>query len=53
MGGVEFRDGELVVDRPLNELDELALSCSSILNDLDIRHVFVSGYVALLAGRAR
>ncbi|MDZ7701638.1 MAG: hypothetical protein U5J98_05975 [Halobacteriales archaeon] len=53
MGGVRMVDGELVVDRRLNELDRLALSFSSILDDLDIGHVFVSGYVALLAGRAR
>lgn len=53
MGGVEFVDDELVVDRAPNKLDELAIAFSSILDDLGIRHVYVSGYVALLAGRAR
>lgn len=53
MGGVEFVDGELVVDRPPNAHDELAIEFSTILDGLGIRHVFVSGYIALLAGRAR
>lgn len=53
MSGVEFRDGVLVVDRAPNELDELAIAFSTILDELGIRHVFVSGYVAVLAGRSR
>lgn len=53
MGGISFRHGTLVVERDPNELDRLAISFSSILGDLDIDHVFVSGYVAILAGRAR
>jgi hypothetical protein len=53
MGGIELRDGVLVVDRATNDLDELAIRFSSILSDLDIDHVFISGYVAILAGRSR
>lgn len=53
MGGVEFVDGELVVKRATNVYDELAIEFSTILSDLDVPHVFVSGYVALLAGRSR
>jgi len=53
MGGVTLRDGELVVERPPNELDELALDFSRILADLGVEHVFVAGYLAILTGRAR
>lgn len=53
MGGVDLRDGTLVVDRPPNELDDLAVSFSSLLQRLDVDHVFVAGYLAILTGRAR
>lgn len=53
MGGIELRDGTLIVEREPNHLDELALEFSAILSDLGIDHVFVSGYVAILTGRAR
>lgn len=53
MGGLELRDGTLVVDREPNDLDELAIQFSTTLARHDIAHVFVSGYVAILAGRSR
>jgi hypothetical protein len=53
MGGIELRSGELIVDREPNALDELAIQFSTMLDDIGIDHVFVSGYVAILAGRAR
>ncbi|NHN43047.1 hypothetical protein G9C85_15620 [Halorubellus sp. JP-L1] len=53
MGGVTLRDGELVVERPPNELDELAIAFSRTLSRLGIRHAFVAGYLAILTGRAR
>jgi len=53
MGGVELTDRGLVVDRAPNRLDELAIGFSRILSRLDIDHVFVAGYVAILSGRAR
>jgi len=53
MGGIELVDGTLVVGREPNELDELAMDCSALLDELDVAHVFVSGYVAILAGRSR
>jgi hypothetical protein len=53
MGGVELTDRGLVVDREPNRLDELALEFSRVLSRLDIDHVFVAGYVAILAGRSR
>jgi hypothetical protein len=53
MSGIELRDDTLVVRRSPNGLDELAIGFSAILDDLDIEHVFVAGYVAILTGRAR
>lgn len=53
MGGIELSDGTLVVRREPNQLDDLAIAFSSILSELDVAHVFVSGYVAVLAGRSR
>lgn len=53
MGGIELRDGELVVERAPNELDELAMEFTALLDDLGIRHVYVAGYVAILTGRPR
>lgn len=53
MGGIELRDGTLRVDREPNDLDELAILFSSLLDEVGIGHVFISGYVAILTGRAR
>lgn len=53
MGGIGFHDGDLVVEREPNELDRLAIGFSEILDNLDIQHVYVAGYVAVLTGRAR
>ena len=53
MTGVELTERGLVVDREPNRLDELAFGFSEILSRLDIDHVFVAGYVAILAGRSR
>jgi len=53
MGGVTLRDDELVVERSANELDELAIEFSELLSRLDIEHVFIAGYVAILTSRAR
>ena len=53
MGGIVLDEDELIVDRPPNELDELAIDVSTILDRLAIDYVFVSGYVAILAGRSR
>lgn len=54
MSGIELRGGEtLVVEREPNHLDELAFAFSGYCDELGIDHVFVAGYVAILAGRAR
>lgn len=53
MGGIELQDDELIVERPPNALDELAIEFSSLLSDCDVDHVFIAGYIAILTGRAR
>lgn len=53
MGGVELRDETLVVERAPNDLDDLAIRFTRTLDDLGIDHVYVAGYVAVLAGRSR
>lgn len=53
MGGIELRNGTLVVERKPNQLDELAIEFSEILGQFDIKHVYIAGYVSILAGRAR
>jgi len=53
MSGIELREGTLVVDREPNDLDELAILFSNHLDSVGIEHVFISGYVAILTGRAR
>ncbi|MFB6073927.1 MAG: hypothetical protein ABEJ89_02820 [Haloarculaceae archaeon] len=53
MGGIELRNGTLVVEREPNQLDELAIRFSGVLDRLDITHVYIAGYVSILAGRAR
>lgn len=53
MTGVELRDRPLVVEREPNKLDDLAIRFSELLQRVDVEHVYVAGYVAILAGRAR
>jgi len=53
MSGIGLEDGVLTVCREPNQLDQLAIDVSGVLSDLDIDHVLVAGYVAILAGRPR
>ncbi|WP_276259553.1 hypothetical protein [Haloglomus litoreum] len=53
MGGIELRDGTLIVRREPNRLDELAIEFSAILDRFSIDHVYIAGYISILAGRAR
>lgn len=53
MGGIELRNRTLVVEREPNQLDELTIRFSEVLDQFDIEHVYVAGYVSILAGRAR
>jgi hypothetical protein len=53
MGGIELQNGTLVVEREPNRLDDLAIAFSDVLDRFDVDHVYVAGYVSILAGRAR
>ncbi|WP_135854013.1 hypothetical protein [Halorussus salinus] len=53
MGGIEFQNETLIVEREPNQLDELAIGFSELLDQFDIEHVYIAGYVSILAGRAR
>ncbi|WP_254533431.1 hypothetical protein [Natrinema gelatinilyticum] len=53
MSGIELRDDILIVGREPNALDELAIDFSAVLSALDIKHVFIAGYLAILTGRPR
>ena len=53
MGGIELRNETLIVERETNQLDELAIEFSHVLNQFDIDHVYIAGYVSILTGRAR
>lgn len=53
MSGIEHRAGALIVRREPNQLDELAIEFSDILDRFDINHAYIAGYVSILAGRAR
>lgn len=53
MSGIELRDETLFVEREPNQLDELAIAFSEILDRIGIEHVYIAGYVSILAGRAR
>lgn len=53
MGGIELRNGTLVVKREPNQLDHLSIRLCEILDGFDIEHVYIAEYVSILAGRAR
>jgi len=48
-----LKDGSIRLDKVVNNLDKLAIDFTSILNELGIKHVIISGYVAILFGRNR
>lgn len=50
---MEFRDSEVVIDKPLNDLDELLVGVGTVLDETGVQHAVVSGYVAVLFGRSR
>ena len=50
---MEFTDEGVVIDKPPSDLDGLILEVGGILDDVGIEYSVVSGYVAVLFGRAR
>lgn len=50
---MEFTGDEVVIDKPLNDLDRLTLDVVDRVESAGIEYAVVSGYVAVLFGRAR
>lgn len=50
---IEFGERRISFSRELSKLDELALHFSERLSHVGMKHVFLSGYVAILFGRNR
>jgi hypothetical protein len=50
---MEFTEEGVVIDKPLSDLDGLILEVGAILDAVGIEYSVVSGYVAVLFGRAR
>lgn len=50
---IRYQDDRITFEKELTVLDELAIDFSEILQEEDIDHVFVAGYVAILFGRSR
>ena len=50
---LEFRENRIIFSKELSKLDILAVRSSKILSGLEIGHVFLSGYIAILFGRNR
>jgi len=50
---MEVGDGEVVLDKEPNDLDRLLLAVSDALESAGVTYAAVSGYVAVLLGRAR
>ncbi|WP_227132831.1 hypothetical protein [Halorubellus salinus] len=53
MGGKGPSDDPLHVGWESNVVDDLGIECSRMLADLDVEHVFVAGYLAILTRRTR
>ena len=50
---IEFRGRDAHMDKELTIYDKLALKFAKVLDENEVSHVFVSGYVALIFGRSR
>lgn len=50
---IEYSANKIKLDKELNSLDEFVLDFLEVLNDLKIKYVIISGYVAILFGRSR
>lgn len=50
---IAFQGDRIILNRELSKLDSMAVYFSEKLRDAKIKHVFVSGYVAIMFGRNR
>ena len=50
---ISYTNKEIKFNKELNSLDKLVIDFTSVLNELDIKYVVISGYVSILFGRSR
>jgi len=50
---IDFLDDEIKFEKELSSLDKFVIDFVSLLDNLDIKYVIVSGYVSILFGRNR
>ncbi len=50
---IDFLNNQITFEKELNELDNLTIEFTSVLNKNEIKYSLVSGYVAILFGRNR
>ena len=50
---LNYSKEKIEFEKELNQLDDFVIDFTKILNELDIKYVIVSGYVAILFGRNR
>lgn len=50
---IKFSKDRIEFEKELNALDKFVIDFTSILNELNIKYVVVSGYVSILFGRSR
>lgn len=50
---IDISDQEIILNKELNDLDNLALDFIKILDGKAVKYVLVSGYIAILFGRSR
>ena len=50
---IDYKKDKISLKKELNALDALTLEFCSLLNELNIKYVVISGYVAILFGRSR
>jgi len=50
---IEYKGNAIIMDKTLNSLDDFVIEFTTILNNLSINYVLISGYVAILFGRSR
>ena len=50
---LKFKDNSIEIEKELNSLDKFVIEFTSMLNNLNIKYVIVSGYVSILFGRNR
>ena len=50
---IEYLENGFKFEKELNQLDEFTIEFCSILNELKLNYVVVSGYIAILFGRNR